>query len=149
MAISLARDFKEFLSLLNSNDVEYLVVGGYAVSIHGYPRATGDLDIWVRKASENASRLADVIRAFGFGFTDPEPSWFLENNRIIRMGHPPVRIEILTDISGVEFETCYSKRRIEVIDGVSINCISLEHLRQNKQASGRHKDLADLENLEE
>ena len=149
MAISLANDFKEFLRLLNSNNVEYLLVGGYAVSIHGYPRATGDLEIWVRESAENAERLVIVIREFGFGFTNPEQRWFLEDDRIIRMGHPPVRIEVLTDISGVEFDGCYRRAETTVIDGVPARVIGRQDLLRNKRASGRHKDLHDVDQLEQ
>ena len=106
--IQLPPDFKEFLKLLNSNKVEYLVVGGYAVNYYGYPRATADLDIWIAIHPINAQRLADVIQQFGFARVQSET--FLEPRKVIRMGVPPVRLEILTSISGVEFADCYRRR---------------------------------------
>ena len=147
MAISLADDFKNFLKLLNSKQVEYLLIGGYAVGHYGYPRATGDLDVWVARTADNARKLVQVLKEFGFDVPELREELFLEKDRIVRMGVPPIRIELLTTISGVQFENCYAARVEASIDGVPVHLISLEHLRQNKQASGRHKDLDDLENL--
>jgi len=147
MAISLADDFKEFLKLLNSKHVEYLLIGGYAVGHYGYPRATGDIDIWVARDKDNATKLIDVLKQFGFDVPELREELFLDEHRVIRMGYPPVRIEILTTISGVEFGPCFDSRVETTIDGIPVNLINLEHLRLNKQASGRHKDLDDLENL--
>ncbi|MGD9855455.1 MAG: hypothetical protein AB7U20_10960 [Planctomycetaceae bacterium] len=147
MAISLADDFKDFLKLLNSKQVKYLLIGGYAVSHYGYPRATGDLDVWVDRTPDNAGKLVEVLREFGFDVPELRADLFLEEGRIVRMGFPPVRIELLTTISGVEFATCYGARVETTIDGIPVHLLSLEHLRRNKQASGRHKDLDDLENL--
>jgi hypothetical protein len=147
MAIRLPADFKEFLRLLTSYQVEYLLVGGYAVGYYGYPRATGDMDIWVALAPQNAQRLVQVLQDFGFGSAGLAEDTFLAENKIIRMGNPPFRIEILTSISGVEFHECYAHRIADVIDGVLVNLIDLDHLKQNKRASGRYKDLNDLDNL--
>ncbi len=104
--ILLPPDFKDLLTFLNSNGAEYLVIGGYAVGYHGYPRATGDLDIWVARNAENAARVVAALRAFGFGSGEVTPDVFTEENRVIRMGVPPVRIEFLTTVSGVEFDAC-------------------------------------------
>jgi len=145
--IRLPQDFKEFLKLLREHDVRYLLIGGYAVGYHGYPRATADMDIWVAIHPDNAEKIVAVLRAFGFDLPELSAELFLKDNRIIRMGIPPVRLEICTSISGVEFETCYQGRVTAVLDGVEVNLISLEHLRINKKASGRYKDLNDLENL--
>lgn len=145
--IHLPPDFKEFLQLLNSHAVEYLLIGGYAVGYYGYPRATVDMDIWVAINPQNANKLVDVLKEFGFTVPTLSSELFLVENKIIRMGIPPIRLEILTTISGVDFPTCYNNRVIDVIDDIEINFISLEHLKQNKQASGRYKDLNDLENL--
>jgi len=148
MAIpALARDFKELLKFLNLNSVEYLLIGGYAVAIHGYIRATNDLDIWVRVSPENAGKIERALREFGFAATVLSSDLFLIANNVIRMGVPPIRIEILTSISGVEFESCYSEREIIRIDELDVPVISLARLRENKAASGRAKDLADLESL--
>ncbi|HID51851.1 MAG TPA: hypothetical protein EYP41_07440 [Anaerolineae bacterium] len=145
--IHLPPDFKEFLQLLNTRNVKYLLIGGYAVGYHGYPRATIDMDIWVAIHPENAVRIAQVLKEFGFDSPDLSESLFLEENKIVRMGIPPMRLEILTTISGVNFDECYSKRIVDLVDDVEINIINLEHLKRNKKASGRHKDLNDLENL--
>ncbi len=145
--IRLSPDFKEFLQLLNSYDVQYLLIGGYAVGYHGYPRATGDLDIWVAINSLNATKLVTVLEEFGFDLPDVTVELFQEENKVIRMGLPPVRIELVTTISGVTFDECYAERIQDVVEGVSINLISLQKLKKNKQASGRYKDLNDLENL--
>src|SRR5580700_8459378 len=106
----LARDFKEFLKSLNSNHVEYLLIGGYAVGIYGHIRATNDLDIWVKVSPENAANIVRALSEFGFGAAGPASDLFLARNNVVRMGVPPIRIEILTSISGVEFEACYAER---------------------------------------
>ena len=143
----LPSDFREFLLLLGEHEVEYLLVGGYAVSYHGYPRATVDLDIWVNRVLENALKLVTALKEFGFGVQGLTPELFTETENIIRMGEPPLRIEIITSASGVEFSKCYQNRIIDEIDGVRVNFINLEELKQNKEAAGRHKDLDDLEHL--
>lgn len=147
METRLPPDFKEFLSLLNDHSVEYLLIGGYAVSYHGYPRATNDIDIWIAVHPDNAARMVTVLREFGFNWSDIAPELFLKVPSIVRMGYPPMRIEVTTSISGVAFEQCFAERVIDVIDGVQVNIIGLTHLKQNKRASGRFKDLSDLENL--
>jgi predicted nucleotidyltransferase len=143
----LPSDFKEFLRLLNAHQVEYLLIGGYAVSYHGYPRATADMDIWIAINPANAKKVVDVLREFGFDQPELSPQLFLKEWQIIRLGLPPVRIEIATTISGVNFRDCFAKRILDELDGVKVNLIDLKHLKLNKKASGRHSDLADLENL--
>jgi len=145
--IRLPPEFKEFLKLLNSHEVEYLLIGGYAVGYHGYPRATADMDLWVAIHQENAEKLVAVLKAFGFDVPELSVNLFLKENQIVRMGIPPMRIELLTTISGVSFEECYSERIADMIDGIEISIISLKHLKLNKRVSGRHKDLDDLEHL--
>ena len=140
-------DFKEFLKLLDSHQVKYLLIGGYAVNYHGYPRTTADMDIWVAIQKENAEKIVNALREFGFDNSELTADLFLQQNQIIRMGIPPIRIELLTTISGVSFDECYSERIIDTIDGVKIQIISIKHLKLNKRASGRHKDLDDLEHL--
>ena len=147
VTIQLPNDFKEFLKLLNSHQVEYLLIGGYAVSYHGYPRTTADIDIWVAIQKENGEKLVAVLRKFGFDTPELSADLFLKENQIVRMGSPPMRIKLLTTISGVRFEECYSERIIDIIDNVEVQIINLEHLKRNKQASGRQKDLADLKHL--
>ena len=135
------------MKLLNSHRVEYLLIGGYAVGYYGYPRATADMDLWVGIHQNNAEKLVAALREFGFNVPQLSVNLFLKAEQIVRMGVPPLRIELLTTISGVRFENCYSERIIDVIDDVEVHIINLKHLKQNKQASGRHKDLDDLQNL--
>jgi hypothetical protein len=132
---------------LNDHEVDYLLIGGFAVGYHGYPRATGDMDIWVRMSRENAEKMTGVLKAFGFDVPELSTDLFLEKGKVIRMGMPPVRIEILNSISGVDFDDCYAHKVIDAIDDVQVNIISASHLKQNKKASGRLKDLTDLEYL--
>lgn len=144
--IQIPPDFKEFLQLLNTHKVEYLVVGGYAVGYYGYPRATGDMDVWIAFNPHNLGLVAQALRAFGFAIPQSsEP--FLSEGQFIGIGNSPLRIEVLTSISGVGFAECYEARTKDVIDDVEINLIGLQHLKRNKQASGRLKDLNDLQNL--
>ena len=145
--IRLPPDFKEFLRLLNSHRVEYLLVGGYAVGYHGYPRPTGDMDVWIAVSSPNAARVVGALVEFGFRAEDVPAALFTEPGKIVRMGVPPMRLEIVTSISGVDFAACYARRTSAVVDGVVVNVIGLDDLKTNKKASGRHKDLNDLEQL--
>jgi phage replication-related protein YjqB (UPF0714/DUF867 family) len=147
MDIELPLDFKEFLKLLNEKDVKYLLIGGYAVGYHGYPRATNDMDIWIALHPDNAERVVTVLREFGFNLPELKPELFMKENAIIRMGVPPMQLEISTGISGVEFDECYASRIVDMLDGMQVNIIDLHHLKINKKAAGRLKDLADLENL--
>lgn len=146
-AINLPPDFRDFLKLLNAHHVEYLLIGGYAVAYHGYPRATADMDIWIAIHPQNAKKLITALNEFGLDLPELTPEIFLTAEQIIRMGVPPVRIEIATTISGVDFAECYAARLVDVLDGIEVNLISLAHLKANKKAAGRHKDLDDLENL--
>jgi len=132
---------------MNLYEVRYLLVGGYAVAYHGYPRSTGDMDIWIARDETNSSRLSKAIQKFGISSEMAQKDLFMQENKVFRMGHPPVRLEIITSASGVDFEECYKDRETYESEGVSIQIISLNHLRKNKKASGRHKDLEDLQNL--
>lgn len=145
--IPIPPDFKEFLKLLNARGVKYLVIGGYAVSIHGYPRPTGDLDVWVATDKDNAGLLVDTLKQFGFDVPELKPALLYKDQQTLRMGIPPVRIEVISDISGVEFSTCYERRQTADLDGVPVSVISLSDLRINKKAAGRSKDLVDCEKL--
>ncbi len=145
--VNLPPDFKEFLKLLNAHHVEYLLIGGYAVAYHGYPRATADMDIWIATHPQNTDKVVTVLKEFGFDLPELTSELFQKKNQIIRMGVPPVRIEIATTISGVTFGECYASRVVDVLDDVEVNVIDLVHLKINKKAAGRHKDLDDLENL--
>ena len=144
----LNQDFKEFIQSLNDNGVRYLVVGGYAVALHGYPRYTKDLDVWVDMTPENAAKIVKALDQFGFSSLDVKASDFTVPNQMLHLGHPPRRIDILTTIPGVNFSECFTSYTTVDIEGVSVKFIDFENLKKNKKASGRHQDLADLENLE-
>jgi len=141
-------DFKEFIQSLNNNQVRYLVIGGYAVALHGHPRYTKDLDVWVDRTPENAERVVAALVEFGFGSLGLAQADFLEAGQIIQLGHPPSRIDILLTLKGVEFDTCYKHRVIEENDETAVNFIDLDNLIANKKAVGRHQDLADVASLE-
>ncbi len=147
MDMVLPPDFKEFLNLLNKKHIQYLLIGGYAVGYHGYPRATNDMDIWIATDPQTAMQMALALKEFGFETPQLSKELFLKENSIVRMGIAPMRIEILTTISGVKFEECFQKKIVDEIDGIEVNIISLKQLKINKKASGRHKDLDDFENL--
>ena len=141
-------DFRDFLSLLNEKGVDYLIVGGWALGVHGYVRATGDIDVWVGLSESNLDRLFEAMIAFGV----PGPiskSFFREKGNAFRMGSPPIRIEVITEASGIEFEKCLENRVLIDADGLSIPFLGYPDLIANKRASGRLKDLADLEALGE
>lgn len=143
--MKLQKDLKEFITLLNSKGVDYLVVGAYALAYHGHPRYTGDMDIFVRVSEENASKLEEVVRDFGFSSTGLSAKDFLEEHQVIQLGVVPNRIDILTALTGVTFdEAWWDKVQVE-LDGVSLNMIGRTHFIKNKRALGRAKDLADIE----
>ncbi|MDA0348069.1 MAG: hypothetical protein O3C43_10020 [Verrucomicrobia bacterium] len=141
-------DFREFLSLLIEKQVEYLVVGGWALGVHGYVRATGDMDIWIGSNETNLDRLLNALFAFGVP-KEVSKDFFREKGNVFRMGSPPMRIEIITEATGVEFLECYSNKIELVLDELSVPFISYEDFVLNKRSSGRLKDLADLESLGE
>lgn len=137
-------NFADFLRSLNHHGVEYLVVGGYAVGYHGFVRATGDLDVFVGISPVNAEKLMAAFKDFGFTTPELSEAIFLEPGRIVRIGVPPVRLEVMNEISGVNFAECHERRIEETIDGVRICFIDLDKLLVNKRAAGRPKDLADV-----
>jgi len=145
--MTLNPDFKEFIESLNANNVRYLVVGGYAVAIHGHPRYTKDIDVWLWLDPQNAEQVLKALQQFGFGSLGLTIEDFLVSDQIIQLGYPPSRIDLLTSLPGVEFEECYPTRMAITIDGITVNFIDLANLKKNKRASGRTQDLADLENL--
>ncbi len=141
-------DFKEFFQSLNDNQVRYLVVGGYAVAFHGYPRYTKDMDIWIELSHENAARMVKALDQFGFASLGLKQSDFLVADQIIQLGYPPNRIDLITSLAGVTFDECFDKRLRVEIERVEVNFIDLDNLRKNKRSTGRLQDLADLEKLE-
>lgn len=145
--MALNQDFKEFLELLNKHEVKYLVVGGYSVAIHGHPRYTKDIDIWILTNRENAESLLRALNDFGFGSLDLKPADFETPGQVVQLGNAPARIDILTSLTGVEFENCWENRIQAEDEDLTYPVISLDDLRANKRALGRHQDLADLEEL--
>lgn len=144
----LPQDFKEFLKLLEENNVEYLLVGGYAVGYHGYPRPTGDIDFWISNRPENAERIVFVLSEFGFDSHELSASLFTQEKSIVRMGVAPFKLELITHIDGVNFDDCYSRQMETIIDGCKVKVIGLNDLLANKKASGRPKDINDVLELE-
>ncbi len=147
MVPPLPDEFAELLRLLNDSGVSYLVVGGHAVGAHGYVRYTGGLDIWIALNPSNARRIVEALRTFGFDLPALTPDLFEREEQIVRMGVPPLRIEIHTSLSGVEFDDCYGRKLTIDIGGLEVPIIGLEDLKANKAAAGRLKDRLDLENL--
>jgi predicted nucleotidyltransferase len=144
----LSQDFREFVLLLNKNEVKYLIVGGYAVGIHGHPRYTGDLDIWLLPGKENAKKILNSINEFGFGSLNISEADLMKEDTVIQLGYPPLRIDLLMSIDGVGFEECYPNKKTISIDGLPVHFIGYDDLLKNKKASGRHQDLSDIENLQ-
>lgn len=142
------QDFVDFIELLNEQQVKYMVVGAFALSFHGRPRHTGDLDIWIKPDAENAGKMVKVIEEFGFGQLGLRDEDFLRENYVTQLGYPPLRIDILNAISGVDFDDAFHTRLETEIDGLKISFISAEDLIRNKRSVGRPKDLGDIEALE-
>jgi len=134
--------------LLIKNKAEYLIVGGYAVGIHGHPRYTGDLDIWLNPTFENAKKILCCVNEFGFSSYGLSEKDFTKEGNVVQLGYPPLRIDLLTNIDGVTFDECFKNRKEVEIEGVLINFIGYQDLLKNKKESGRLRDLDDLENLQ-
>jgi hypothetical protein len=145
----LTKDFVEFIECCVARDVRFLIVGGYALAAHGYPRATKDLDVWVMVDPDNAERLVQALDDFGMESVGLEPSDFLEPDVIVQLGYPPVRIDLITSASGVDFEHCWDHRMMVQVGSVEAGFISEADLIVNKKASGRPQDLVDVQVLEE
>ncbi len=143
------RDFCELLECFNASGVNAIIVGAYALGYHGAPRMTGDLDLLVQPTPENARRVIDALGAFGFGDVGLSAADFQQPDVVVQLGVPPVRVDILTGISGVTWEEAWAGRIADKFGGIPVAFIGLAELRQNKLAAGRHKDLADLEALGE
>jgi hypothetical protein len=146
--MELNRDFAEFLELLNKHQVEYMVVGGYALAFHGKPRQTGDLDIWIDKVKGNAAKMMSVIEEFGSGSLGIKEKDFLKKDSIVQLGYPPVRIDILNAIDGVKFKEAVAGRLTEKIAGVLIPFIGKVDFVKNKKAAGRSQDLSDIKEIQ-
>ena len=144
----LTPDFIEFIESCVRHEVKFLIVGGYAVAAHGYPRATKDLDIWVMIEPTNADRLVQALDDFGMGSVGLKADDFLQPDMVIQLGYPPIRIDLLTSISGVEFERCWNNRVTASIGSVEAGFISAADLITNKRAAGRPQDLVDADALD-
>ena len=143
-ANQLSPDFKEFVELLNAREVEYLIVGAYAIARYGVVRNTGDIDVWVRQTVDNTTKLVQVMADFGLASLGYTVADFMEADVIVQIGVSPFRIDLLTAIDGVTFAECYPNRQISVLDGVPLAVISIHDLRRNKASTGRAKDQEDL-----
>ena len=145
--MKLHRDLNEFLKLLNAADVRYLIVGGYALAAHGHLRYTKDLDVWLDATRANAERVIQVLKDFGFGSLDISESDLQEVGQVVQIGYDPARIDLLTSVSGLEFDSAFERRTETELDDVPIGIPCREDLKKNKLATGRLRDLADLEDL--
>ncbi len=142
-------DFKELLELFNAHKVEYMIVGGYALAFHGAPRYTGDIDILVKPDQENALRVLSALEEFGFGSVGLEKSDFISQDKIVQLGVPPVRVDIITTISGITWEEAASGKVAGKYGDIPVYYIGRDQFIANKRAIGRKRDLADLEALGE
>ena len=145
--MNLDEDLREFIELLNALKVRYIVVGAFAVAYHGYPRYTGDIDLFIERSSENAQAIVNALQQFGFGDLGHSSEDFLQEDQVIQLGVAPNRVDLLTFLSGVDFEEAWATREQGEIAGLRVPIISKELLKRNKAASGRSQDRADLEHL--
>lgn len=145
--MTLSKDFEDFVALLNKHKVTYMVIGGYALAFHGKPRHTGDLDIWINLSDDNAQKMVGVINDFGMASLGLEKIDFLQKGGITQIGYPPLRIDILNEIDGVNFKEAYTNKLIIDIEGLPVNYIGLDDLITNKQVSGRKQDISDVNAL--
>ena len=143
------KDFKELLELFNAHKVEYMIVGGYALAYHGAPRYTGDIDLFVKPDEENATRILKALDDFGFGSVGLNKDDLKSPNKVVQLGYPPVRIDIITTISGLTWEDACKGRNKGEYGNIPVFYIGRDHYILNKKASGRKKDIADLEALGE
>jgi hypothetical protein len=146
--MALSKDWREFLELLNSRGVDYVIVGAHSLALHGRPRYTGDLDILVRPTSENARMLVRVLNEFGFAESGFKEADFLEAEQLIQLGRPPTRIDLLTSITGVSSEEAFATKVPAELDGIPVFVLGKDALVRNKLAVGRPQDLADVNVLE-
>ena len=145
--MEIQQDFKELLELLNAHNVEYMIVGGYALAFHGAPKYTGDIDVFVRPDKENARQIMKALDEFGFGSVGLDLSDFNYENKVVQLGVPPVRIDIITSISGVTWQEAFSSKVEGQYGDVPVHYIGVDQFIKNKKSIGRKKDMADLEAL--
>jgi predicted nucleotidyltransferase len=144
-------DFQDFIKALHAAEVKYILVGGYAVILHGYNRTTGDLDIWVDRTEENYKRLVRAFQIFGMPVFDMTQTNFLHSTEfdVFTFGVPPVSIDIMVEVKGLTFEKAYPLSSMRVIEGVEIRLIDIHSLLAAKIKAGRHKDLDDIEHIKQ
>ena len=145
----LNKDFREFIALLNAKEVKYLVIGGYAVAYHGYPRYTKDIDFWIWLNGDNAKKVVSAIHAFGMSSMNIKVEDFMSKDTVIQLGMPPNRIDILTDLETLDFETCYAQKEIANFNGLDVAMLDLDNLIKSKLNAGRPQDKVDAEKLKE
>lgn len=145
---ALTRDFVDLLGLLEKHGVRFIVVGGYAVAAHGHPRYTKDLDVWVEPTADNAGRVVSALEEFGFASLGLSPSDFSEAGVVVQLGREPGRVDLLTGVSGLEFDAVYSHRVIATFGASAVPILDRASLIINKRAAGRPQDLADAAKLE-
>ena len=143
----LDENFKEFIRLLNANDVKYLVIGGFAVAYHGYPRYTKDIDFWIWAQPENAEKVIKTIKDFGFGMMGFQVEDLLNPENVIQLGYEPNRIDLIVDLEGLDFEICFANCKDAEFEGIPIHFINLDDLVKNKLSTGRLKDKVDAQTL--
>lgn len=144
MTMKIPTDFRDLLYEFKSANVEFLIVGAFALAAHGLPRFTGDIDLYYRATTDNAERILIALRRFGILSSDVDKDLLLQPEAVLFFGHPPVRIDLLNDIDGVSFEHAWENRDYKQLGDIEVPVLSLKHLAINKEASGRAKDSADL-----
>lgn len=145
----LNEDYKDMLQSLLNNEVRFLIVGAYALAVYGYPRATGDFDIWVEASSENSKKILSALTSFGSSTSGLTETTFMQKGIVFQIGVAPRRIDLITHIDGVDFKNAYPSRTTIVMEGLNLPFISKENLILNKKSTGRDKDLIDAKHLEE
>ncbi len=145
--MQIPREWQEFIELLNSNEVEYLIVGAMALACYGRPRYTGDIDIFIAATQENGKRMQQALKAFGFSSLGLDEFDFTAPNQVIQLGYPPLRIDILTSLTGIDFGFAWARRKLVIVQGVTLPILDKSDLIQNKRMLGRLQDLADLQSL--
>ncbi|MEP6484356.1 MAG: nucleotidyltransferase [Rudaea sp.] len=146
--MELSRDLKDFLRLLVAHEVQFMLVGAHAIAFHSFPRNTGDIDVWVRRTHENARRILAALDEFGFGEIGLTTDDLVDPNKVIQLGREPNRIDMLTFLTGLDFEECMARSVSASYEGIEVKVIGLEDLVANKKATGRAKDVLDVEELE-
>ena len=144
----LTPDYRDLIELFNEHQVRYLLAGAHAMAVFGYARSTYDIDIWVERSEKNAAKILEALEAFGVPFA-MEPEYFLTEEQVVQIGVAPHRIDLLTDIDGVDFKEAWEQRETIDIDGMCVPVLHIDHLIKNKEATGREKDKMDVKALKE